>query len=898
MRAKYYLMMVAASLFMSNCNQEETPSKSQTGTKTLVATIEGSSRSTVTDAGVFSWADNDEIAVLGEAPNRDVYKYSGTGDGFNIEESSNVQTPVVAYYPANESHTATEFYLPSEYGNESTSYVENTHAAMIATPPTEGNTYAFMHLGGVMRFNVKNVPEGTNKFIFTTDNKITGSFTVTNSEGVKIINTADGEGNTVSIKFAALGSAKDMTFYVPMPIGTYGNYTVAIVVGEKTYTHESTGVSNIIKRKTLLLMPTFTYDVSNGGQLLKGNAISEIVDLSEGTPTVNISNDAEVMVTPGDEPDATATLNYTPENDGSSTLVISDGSAENTPSSESEGKVVVATAGNSEVASCEINAPTLSVTLSAQDSGPVTFNEVTANTAQQTLTIGKGVTVKKLIINGGNVVIEDGAMVKTITNNVLGTAQVTTLDELKAAIGKGYNVILGDDITSSEIIVINKPITLDGNGYKLTSTAERAINVSGADGVTIQNLTINATGQRAINIIQSATNVTIDHVIATAANYTVNVAGSAPSAKVEINNSTLTGLCTVNVSAASADVEVDNSTINCNDNNTTAGEAYAALSLNKEAVGGKITATNTTINVVDGSDSFKGRNGAENGEVTINGSTDGVVVMVAYITYPGSDAYHAFATLAGAVEFAKEVDVIQLISDVTLTKPLEIPLGKTINLDLNGKTIYLNQGESERPRTEIINRGTMTIKNGNVVSENKEGALRCIYNFGTMIIGQEDVANSGVTFTQTYELKGAAINNEGTMTIHYATVNAVFYSIWTSGSQAVTTVNGGTFTTTNNVNIRDTWAYAVSVSNGARFVVNGGSFEGNHGVIAVLSGSTATLNKGTFHCTAGYTGNSDWTLYANGTGSIITYSNDCTITNANNSGIGATEEGGVIQEAD
>ena len=896
MRAKYYLMMVAASLFMSNCNQEETPSKSQTGTKTLVATIEGSSRSTVTDAGVFSWADNDEIAVLGEASNRDVYKYSGTGDGFNIEGSSNVQTPVVAYYPANESHTATEFYLPSEYGNESTSYVENTHAAMIATPPTEGNTYAFMHLGGVMRFNVKNVPEGTNEFIFTTDNKITGSFTVTNSEGVKIINTADGEGNTVSIKFKALVSAKDMTFYVPMPIGTYGNYTVAIKGENIDKSHSSTNVSNTIRRKTLLLMPTFIYDVSNGGQLLKGNAISEIVDLSEGTSTVDISNDAEVMVTPGDEPDATATLNYTPANDGSSTLVISDGSAENTPSSESEGKVVVATAGNSEVASCEINAPTLSVTLSAQDSGPVAFNEVTANTAQQTLIIGEGVTVEKLIINGGNVVIEDGAMVKTITNNVSGntiTAHVTSLEALNAAIGKGYNVILGANITSSDIIVINKPITLDGNGHTLTSTAGRAINVSGADGVTIKNLTIEASGERAINLIGNATNVTIDNVTATAANYAVNVANSAPAAKVVINNSILTGLNVVNVASEEANITIDNTKLICDDQNE--GEGYAALALNNDAKNAKIIANNVTF-VINGG-SKQSSNGAydEGGVITINGE---VVPQkeVARITYPGP-YYYSFETLQAAVTFAKSNDNIQLISDVTLTESLEIPEGKTVTLDLNGKTIYLNQGENVRPRTEIINRGTMTIKNGNVVSENKEGALRCIYNYGTMIIGQEDVANSGVTFTQTYELKGAAINNEGTMTIHYATVNAVFYSIWTSGSQAVTTVNGGTFTTKNDVNIRDTWAYAVSVSNGAKFVVNGGSFEGNHGVIAVLSGSTATLNKGTFHCTAGYTGNSDWTLYANGTGSIITYRNDCTITNANNSGIGATEEGGVIQEA-
>ena len=63
MKVKYYLIMAAASLLMSNCSQEETPSQSQAGRNTLTATIEGSSRSAVTDGGVFSWTNGDEISV-------------------------------------------------------------------------------------------------------------------------------------------------------------------------------------------------------------------------------------------------------------------------------------------------------------------------------------------------------------------------------------------------------------------------------------------------------------------------------------------------------------------------------------------------------------------------------------------------------------------------------------------------------------------------------------------------------------------------------------------------------------------------------------------------------------------------------------------------------------------
>ena len=273
----------------------------------------------------------------------------------------------------------------------------------------------------------------------------------------------------------------------------------------------------------------------------------------------------------------------------------------------------------------------------------------------------------------------------------------------------------------------------DGNGKTLKSKAARAINVSGISGLTIKNLVIECTGERAINIIQNATNVTIDNVTATAANYTVNVAGSAPNAIVNIENSTLNGLCTVNVSGAGAEVYVNNSTVNCNDNNTTEGEAYAALSLNRDAVGGKIIASETEVNVTDGSDSQKGRNGAEDGVVTINGSTDDVAVMVAVITYPGSPYYHSFASLNKAIEFAKSNDVITLIRDITVAETVVIAADKTVVLDLNGKTL------SAADKNVIKNSYIESIKNS-VVEVDK---LRDIENITNLNLKNKSVLTVG-----------------------------------------------------------------------------------------------------------------------------------------------------------
>ena len=322
-----------------------------------------------------------------------------------------------------------------------------------------------------------------------------------------------------------------------------------------------------------------------------------------------------------------------------------------------------------------------------------------------------------------------------------------SLKEAFAAATDGQTITLLDNITLSEIFVIAKSITLDGNGKTLTSSAGRAINVSGADGVTIKNLTINASGERAINVIQNATNVTIDNVTATAANYTVNVAASAPAAVVAIKNSTLNGLCTVNVAAAEANVTVDNSTVNCNDNNTTVGEAYAALSLNKDAVGGSIVATNSTINVTDGSDSMKGRNSAENGTVSINGSTDGVTVMVAVITYEGSPNYYSFATLAAAVEYAKTDDVVTLIRDITASDIITI--NKSITLDGNGKKLTSTAGRA----INVSGADGVTIKNL-TINASGERAINVIQNATNVTI--DNVTATAANYT--VNLAGSAAN--------------------------------------------------------------------------------------------------------------------------------------------
>lgn len=251
---------------------------------------------------------------------------------------------------------------------------------------------------------------------------------------------------------------------------------------------------------------------------------------------------------------------------------------------------------------------------------------------------------------------------------------------------EGQTVTMLADATTEAAIVINKAITLDGNEKKLTSTlattAGRAINVSGADEVTIQNLTIDAKGERAINVIQGAKKVNITNVTATAKNYAVNAATSAPNTVISISNSELSGLNVVNIAAPGAQITVDGTTLNCNDQSD--AEGYAALCLGQDADGASISATNVIFNITcdEATPSHKAKCNVATGSITIGGSEDEVKKAVAVVEYLPGPYYYAFSSLQAAFDKAKERETVKLVNDVVVDEAVKI--NKLVTLDFNG----------------------------------------------------------------------------------------------------------------------------------------------------------------------------------------------------------------------
>lgn len=469
MKIRFYLALAAAALVMTNCSKEEEPVQEKQQSKGFTATIEGASRSAVTDAGVFSWTAGDKISVW-NGLSFDTYANSDSDvNTFNPEGDADIaEAKDYAVYPASAEHNFEDgtllVNLPASYAHGS------TNAPMLATIEDGSTTLAFRHLAGVMRFVVKNVPAGASSFVFTTTNNIiTGSYSVIEEQIWQDGENSVNNNNSVTITFDALTeAAAEMVFYVPLPVGTYGNYTVAINGTNVNLSHQSTGVTNTIGRRTLLLMPEFFVE---NGELKKGEG--NVIPVTQEEVALSGNQSVTISATGADTEDVLS-INYTPS-EGNATLNITDGSGED-ESQESVAKIKINPQG--EIESLNLNTPTLTAEL-----GAGTYKKVEALTANQTLIIGEDVTIEELVLNGGALEIAEGATTSTIEN-------IVVKDEtgLRSAVAVGGKVTLQDDITLTgydQCLWIKKDCEIDLGEYDINHSQSTVIKIAAGGKLTI-----------------------------------------------------------------------------------------------------------------------------------------------------------------------------------------------------------------------------------------------------------------------------------------------------------------------------------------------------------------------------------------------------------------------------
>lgn len=574
---KKYIIGLMAVASLASCSNDEIWTASVGGQSVINASFEGRMQSRVgfTDAtpAVFFWNKGDEISVHTTSTSNPFITYtltSGTGTGSAQFQGTLIgegaKTSVCALYPANKDHKydggALTFHMADaytyDYADDKLGLVNggvsnSTNAPMLAKIVAEGNMdLNFKHLGGVFCFQIAKIPATATKFVFTANTKITGDFTVNMNGDVPSIATETApteEGKTVTINFTA-GTEKRV-FYIPVPTGTYTGFRWDMKDGgDQILAYFESEAENTVSRATLLRMPLLTCSTVTGGltssvqdvsalnTLLQNGATDGILPTSVAvTSAKDISSAIEIPAaytsssTGTDTPKVlNLTFNEVPKVASGSTdgaIEIKESSSGGTTPTESKASIEIAipkveSGSEDNAPSFNIVLPSATVTLAAAEETTI-YNKVVATTATNTLIVGKGVTVKELIVNGGNVRVHNGATVSAITRGTSNEATVTIYKEKQAnlpddlATKEGFTVVdaaladlqnvaenggaytLTKDLEGDFTISATAEVIINLNGYKITNKVGDTFTVNQGSKLTINgNGTVdNVTHQKA-----------------------------------------------------------------------------------------------------------------------------------------------------------------------------------------------------------------------------------------------------------------------------------------------------------------------------------------------------------------------------------------------------------------
>ena len=202
---------------------------------------------------------------------------------------------------------------------------------------------------------------------------------------------------------------------------------------------------------------------------------------------------------------------------------------------------------------------------------------------------------------------------------------------------------------------------------------------------------------------------------------------------------------------------------------------------------------------------------------------------------------------------------IVLGCDIQLTSHVSIPGGKTLTIDLNGKTLSRNLSsiDSNGHVIEVYTDGTLTVKDSGEGGKIKGGRANNgggICNYGTLYfqggtitdcMANSDAADSG---------RGGAIVNHGTMVMSGGTLLGCWGKdcggVWNDGNLTIT--GGAISGNTSNAGGGGVVNYSTATITGGTIYNNTATTRGGgiwNGGTLTLNGSSATINVIGNHCT-------------------------------------------------
>lgn len=421
--------MAAALVLASACQKEQLVPE---GNFSIKATREAcvDTKATVSDAGAFAWVPNDAIGVYNGTK---FNKLTTTGSGASATFTGTVVgTPqTCAIFPSSVAKSTTSVTLPDSY------VWKNGDAPTPMYAEYNASGLSFKHLGGLIKVTVAGVPATATKFVFEADKDITGDFDITAGA---ISSSALTNKGKVEFTFAE-GTASTMSFYVPVPVGTY-TPKVSLKNASDTELWSFAGSTpNEVTRAKLIVMPTLTIVSLPGSG--EGSATSVTVPENFNGTFYLPETESDVYVNMG------ATTNLV-------TVTYKDGAT------AKPANVVIDAAGKT-VSDLRIVLPDSHVQVLNG-----TYANITAQTSLSTLVLEKDVQIT------GIATIEKGSA--TIASNNVGTVKVESSVQDEAKIVLAPTAVVSTISTeSSAPIVIQKEGENQGKVGTVNATQSTAI---------------------------------------------------------------------------------------------------------------------------------------------------------------------------------------------------------------------------------------------------------------------------------------------------------------------------------------------------------------------------------------------------------------------------------------
>ena len=424
----------------------------------------------------------------------------------------------------------------------------------------------------------------------------------------------------------------------------------------------------------------------------------------------------------------------------------------------------------------------------------------------------------------------------------IGDTHYSTLVEAVSAAKNGETITLTDNIKVENTLVVTKTLTLDLAGHTLSNDTDiwsdynwSLISVRGNGNLTITgNGTLKAKENDCypVDVQDEGAQLTIENG---------TFIGNIHAVYVETGAAYIKGGTYSVQQKYTNPSKVDEFVLNLYDANRRNGTAKLSVS------GGTFVAFDPANCQAEA----QGTNFCAAGYTTTTEDNN------TYTVVEGENAAVANAganynTLANAISSAASGDTVTLLKDTK--EDITIPSGKTITLDLNGKTL------TNKDDHTILNNGNLTITGAGTVDNvsHQKGAL---YNKGTVVVNGGTFDRSkenGKTSNDSGSNSWYTIKNVGTMTINDgATVQTAgnnaalgkFSSLVSNGyfdandyntnkglDQPILTIDGGTFRGGLNT---------IKNDDRAKLTINGGTFS-NYYQAVVQNHNIAEITGGTF----------------------------------------------------